>query len=91
VLPRKRIEIEDDSRLAQIMRCNPCYVNALHHQAVNRVGEGLKVVARDQHNIVQAVEAADRDFVVCVQWHPEMLPFSNSNLNLFKSLTAAVA
>lgn len=91
VLPRKRIEIEDDSRLAQIMRCNPCYVNALHHQAVNRVGEGLKVVARDQHNIVQAVEAADRDFVVGVQWHPEMLPFSNSNLNLFKSLTAAVA
>lgn len=89
VLPRKRIEIEDDCRLAQIMQCNPCYVNALHHQAVDRVGEGLKVVARDQHNIVQAVESSGREFVIGVQWHPEMLPFSSSNLNLFKSLTAA--
>jgi len=38
VLPKKRVVIEADSRLDRILRCNPCLVNALHHQSVDRLG-----------------------------------------------------
>lgn len=89
VLPRKTITIADDSRLGSIMGCNPCRVNALHHQSVDRMGEGLKVVARDEYDIVQGLEFAGDIFLVGVQWHPELLPFSRSNQRLFRAFVDA--
>src|ERR671932_339815 len=63
VLPRKTIRIETDSRLYRITGCNPCRVNALHHQSVDRLGRGLRVVARDEAGIVQAVESVGANFL----------------------------
>jgi putative glutamine amidotransferase len=49
-----------------------CRVNSLHHQAVKRVGSGLKVTARSEDGFVEAVESAeDYPFLMAVQWHPE--------------------
>jgi putative glutamine amidotransferase len=48
-------------------------VNSSHHQAVEQVGSGLKVVATspDDH-VVEAVENTSPDhWVLGVQWHPE--------------------
>ncbi len=46
-------------------------VNSFHHQAVDRVGQGLRVAARAEDGIVEAVEDPDRR-ILGVQWHPEM-------------------
>ena len=48
-------------------------VNSSHHQSVDRVGEGLRIVARCPNDgIVEAVEGTSPDhFVLAVQWHPE--------------------
>jgi putative glutamine amidotransferase len=54
VLPKKTVSIVEGSRLDRALRCNPCRVNALHHQSVDRLGRGLRVVARDEAGIVQA-------------------------------------
>ena len=44
-----------------------------HHQAVDRVGEGLVVTGRsDLDQLPEAVELPDRNFVLGVQWHPEV-------------------
>lgn len=47
-------------------------VNSRHHQAVARVGQGLIVSATDPGDgVIEALERADKRFVVGVQWHPE--------------------
>lgn len=46
-------------------------VQCYHHQAIDRLGDGLVVSATDDDGLIEAVEAPDRDFVVAVQWHPE--------------------
>jgi putative glutamine amidotransferase len=91
VLPRKTVHIELDSRLHRITGCNPCRVNALHHQSVDRVGRGLRVVARDEAGIVQAIEGTGPNFILGVQWHPELLVFAAPQQRLFAALTAATA
>ena len=89
VLPRKTVHIEENSRLHRITGCNPCRVNALHHQSVDRVGRGLRVVARDEAGIIQATEGTGPNFLIGVQWHPELLVFSSPQQRLFAALSAA--
>jgi len=68
------ISIEPDSRLAGILGATELEVNSNHHQAVKKVGEGLRVVARCPDGVVEATEVAGGDrFVVGVQWHPERM------------------
>jgi putative glutamine amidotransferase len=44
-----------------------------HHQGVDRVGEGLMVTGRSViDDLPEAIELADRKFVLGVQWHPEV-------------------
>jgi putative glutamine amidotransferase len=88
VLARKTIRMEPGSRLDRIVRCNPCRVNALHHQSVDRVGRGLKVVAHDEAGVIQAIEG-EASFLIGVQWHPELLVFSAPQQRLFRALADA--
>lgn len=46
-------------------------VRCHHHQALDRLGTGLQVVARAPDGTVEAVELTGDRFVVGVQWHPE--------------------
>ncbi|HEX8164260.1 MAG TPA: gamma-glutamyl-gamma-aminobutyrate hydrolase family protein [Beijerinckiaceae bacterium] len=89
VLPKKTIHVVDGSRLDRILACNPCRVNALHHQSVDRIGRGLRVVAKDESGIVQATEGTGAHFLVGVQWHPELLVFNKSQQRIFAALAAA--
>ncbi|MET7457204.1 gamma-glutamyl-gamma-aminobutyrate hydrolase family protein [Streptomyces sp. NPDC005574] len=47
-------------------------VPAYHHQAVDRLGTGLVVSAHAEDGTVEAVELPSADWVLGVQWHPEM-------------------
>jgi putative glutamine amidotransferase len=46
-------------------------VRCYHHQAVDKVGEGLVVSAWDADGVVEALEAPGGGFALAVQWHPE--------------------
>jgi putative glutamine amidotransferase len=89
VLPRKTVRIVEGSRLDAILRCNPCKVNALHHQSVDRLGRGLRIVAQDEAGVVQATEGEEPSFLLGVQWHPELLPFRSSQQRIFSALVQA--
>jgi putative glutamine amidotransferase len=89
VLPRKSVTLEEGSHLARLLRCNPCRVNALHHQSIDRLGTGLRVVGRDEVGVVQAVETTGADFLFGVQWHPELLVLSRPQQRLYRALAEA--
>jgi putative glutamine amidotransferase len=89
VLPKKTISIVPGSRLDRILRCNPCRVNALHHQSVDSLGRGLRIVAEDESGIVQAIENDSAPFLIGVQWHPELLVWKSSQQRIFAALAAA--
>lgn len=66
------IEIEPGSRLAEITGATHIDVSSYHHQAVDRVGSDLRVVARSEDGIVEALEHLDpARRLVAIQWHPE--------------------
>ncbi len=65
------VEIEQDSSLAKILGAGEAFVYSNHHQAVKDVGKGLKIVARSDDGVVEALERVDGKFGLFVQWHPE--------------------
>jgi len=70
--PTHAVTLTDpESRLAEVFH-GSCRVNSLHHQAIKRLGRGLKVTAHSEDGLVEAIEAAsDYPFLMAVQWHPE--------------------
>lgn len=60
----------------------PCY----HHQAIDRLGEGLVVTAHSADGLVQAVETTGATWALGVQFHPEE---DDRDLRLFEALLAA--
>ena len=70
--PTHSVTLTDpESRLAGAFQ-GSCRVNSLHHQAIKRLGRGLKVTAHSEDGLVEAVEAADDyPLLLAVQWHPE--------------------
>jgi putative glutamine amidotransferase len=70
---RHAVEIEPESRLHGILGENgPFEVVSWHHQALDRLGTGLRVVARAADGLPEAVETAGPDWTFGVQWHPEL-------------------
>ena len=48
-------------------------MNSFHHQAVNVLAEKLKVAAKSNDGIIEAVVHEEMPFCLAVQWHPEEL------------------
>lgn len=64
------------------------WVNSRHHQAVAKLGEGLRVIAVAPDGVVEAFEAESQPFVLGIQWHPENLTFE-PHLEIFRRFRRA--
>lgn len=91
ILPRKDVNVVAGTRLAAIAGEAPMRVNALHSQAVDKLGRGLRVAARDPGGMIQAVERVRDPFALGVQWHPEHLFYARRQRRLFRALVEAAA
>jgi putative glutamine amidotransferase len=86
-----RIEVASKSRLASIIGQGTHEVNSRHHQAADRVGEGLIISAVAPDGVIEGLERPDRTFVIGVQWHPEdRVQISKADRNLFEAFATAV-
>jgi len=90
LLPVKHITLKPGTRLSRVFDRDDLWVNALHDQAVNALGDGLRVAACEGTGVIQAIEAA-QGWCIGVQWHPEYLPQKETQQRLFRSLVRAAA
>lgn len=80
------VEIVPGSILGELFGTS-VFVNSFHHQTLWELGEGLRVTARSEDGVIEAVQMDAKPFVVGVQWHPEMLlTGSDDMLPLFEKL-----
>jgi putative glutamine amidotransferase len=92
IFPKKRITLDESSKLQSILQTHICNVNALHNQAIDRPGEDIKLVARELNtDVIQAIEHEKYTFAIGVQWHPEYLIQIARQRNLFKELVNTAA
>lgn len=89
ILPRKTVLLDPGTRLARLAGEAPMRVNALHSQAVDGLGRGLRVAARDSGGMVQAIERVRDPFAIGIQWHPEHLFYARRQRALFRALVEA--
>jgi putative glutamine amidotransferase len=83
------VDVAAGSRLATVFGTNRVVASCHHHQAVAKVGEGLRVTASAHDGVVEGLEADDGR-LLAVQWHPEDTAARDaSQQRLFDALVAA--
>ena len=88
----QRVAVQPRSRLSAVTgSADRLDVNSFHHQAVDVLGAGLRVVARAADGIVEAIEDRTRSLVLGVQWHAESLIERAEHAGLFAALVDATA
>jgi putative glutamine amidotransferase len=87
------VTVSGETRLADILGAVDVRVNSMHHQAIKRVGKGLREVAWAPDGVIEGVERPDGNaMVVGVQWHPEeLVRHDPAARGLFRALIAAAA
>jgi len=81
------VRLDARSRLASLLDATELVVQSVHHQAVGRLGEGLRAVAWSEDGVVEALESERHPFVIAVQWHPELDALSDARpMRLFEEL-----
>ena len=78
------VSVVEGSRLRGIVG-ETVRVASSHHQAVEKLGEGLVVAARSSDGVIEAIELPGDRFVVGVQWHPERTLDQPEQRALFKA------
>ena len=80
------VEIMEGSIIHSILG-SKITVNSFHHQSLKQVADGFKVAAVAKDGTIEAIEMNGENFVVGIQWHPEMMSSSSEKmLNIFKEL-----
>ncbi len=83
--------IAPGSKLAEVVGASRMEGKSYHHQAIGKVGEGLRTVARHADGTIEAIEATDRPWVIGVQWHPERTLGDTASRRLFEGFVRAAA
>lgn len=83
------VEIDETSRLAQIIGKTKTSVNSLHHQSAASRGPSVKFTAFAPDGVVEALEVADKRFALSVQWHPEDMADDEAAQRLFEAFVDA--
>ncbi|MDP9116471.1 MAG: gamma-glutamyl-gamma-aminobutyrate hydrolase family protein [Actinomycetota bacterium] len=68
---RHLVELSSTSRIGSLLGAS-CEVATYHHQGLDRLGDDLQATGWSLDGTVESVEHTRRQWVVGVQWHPEV-------------------
>lgn len=66
------VELEAGAALQEVFGAARMTIASWHHQAVDRIGDGLRAVAFAPDGVVEALELEGAPWLTAVQWHPEL-------------------
>ncbi len=98
ILPAHEVKLVEDAPLAELFPTDTIAVNSMHHQAIDRVGRGLRAAALgpafhlpndDEAPVVEALYHPQRPFFLGVQWHPEYGLDDGPSMTLARAFVAA--
>ncbi len=84
--PTHAIQVDADSQIGKAIGRTELEANTYHKQAANRMGRGLRVVARSPDGVIEGFEDPTFPLFAAVQWHPERLNDRREHLALFELL-----
>ena len=67
------ISILPDTPLHHLLGATRIRGNSFHHQAIKRLGRGLRVMAEAEDGTVEGIWSVDHPYLRAYQWHPERL------------------
>lgn len=85
------VEIEPGSSLVKLLGEKEATVYSNHHQSVDKPGNNLKVIARADDNVIEALERIEGGFGLFVQWHPEVMDDTAHRDAIYGALVQAAA
>jgi putative glutamine amidotransferase len=72
IIPYHVVALVPATRTATILGTDRLATNSVHHQALDVVSPGFRIVGRTDDGVVEAIEATfEHPFFLGVQWHPE--------------------
>lgn len=67
------VRVFPNNHLAEIFTEGRFFVNSFHHQVINKIAEDFVVTAQSNDGAIEAFESTTYDYMLGIQWHPEML------------------
>ena len=67
---------------------NEIKVNSIHHQAINDLGQDLKITAKSPDGVIEGIELTNNWNAIGVQWHPENMLEDPVSIKLFEWLNS---
>ena len=90
VVQAHNIDLTESCRISRALGKAKLMGATSHHQAINTLGKGLKVVGHaPEDGVIEAVEEDSERFVVGVQWHPERRADDEETVKLFGAFVDA--
>jgi putative glutamine amidotransferase len=83
------VNLDEESRMAEIFGETLLHVNSLHHQGIKDLASNLRIVGHAPDGVIEAVELPEHPYALGVQWHPEWMTDQPAMQKLFKSFVDA--
>lgn len=71
---RHVVQLAPTSRVRAATGVASLATNSLHHQSVDRLGDGLVVTGVAADGVLESIEPSTSSWCVGIQWHPELMP-----------------
>ncbi len=85
------VQLQPKSRVAKVFQADRLEnVMSFHGQAVAKLGDGVRATAHADDRVIEAIEIGqgDDEWIVAVQWHPELAIQDSRQLQLFRAFLA---
>jgi putative glutamine amidotransferase len=85
------VKLVAGTRLQQALATSSLTVNSMHHQGVDRLGDGLRVSAVAPDGLIEGLELPTHPYLTAVQWHPESMAADHPSRMLQPFINACLA